>query len=150
MSQVETLLRRNPHFRSLGDADFDALARAFIVTPHAAGATLMRQGEHGDAVHLVVSGRVDIQRRFGDETVVVRRVEPGEFFGLLAVLHERARTADAVVAEAGEVASLSRTAVQLLLGHSAPIACAFQRALGQQLAHDLRVSSARLRSLLAG
>ena len=70
------------------------------------GETLFNEGDAGDSVFMILSGRVEVLKRFGAEPRVVRRLGPGEYFGEMALLGRHPRSAttraltslDAVVA----------------------------------------------------
>lgn len=66
---------------------------------YSAGERIFSQGEHGNSLHIVVSGAVNILREGGMPTVLLQRVEPGQLFGKLALLEPGPRTASAVAAE---------------------------------------------------
>ena len=65
-----------------------------------AGATVVRQGEMGDAMYVIISGRADVivtgpdgQRR------VVRRLERGDVFGEMGLVRRQQRNADVVAVD---------------------------------------------------
>jgi len=77
---------------------------------------VFQQGELGDCLYIVVSGEVDIIRRQEDGTdVVLARLGAGEYFGEMALLHARERTAtvrcvqpvDALVVRKGDIDALT-------------------------------------------
>jgi signal transduction histidine kinase len=62
-----------------------------------AGTEIFREGESGDGVYVVGSGLVQIVALLGqEERRVFSRVEPGEFFGEMAVLEDKPRSATAL------------------------------------------------------
>lgn len=49
---------------------------------------MFNDGEPGDCMHLLQSGRVDVQlTTFDGHTIIVRVVQPGECFGEMALVH---------------------------------------------------------------
>ena len=61
-----------------------------------AGEVLFREGDRGQQMFVVQAGSVEIRRRVGDSERIVAVVPPGEFFGEMALIDERPRSATAV------------------------------------------------------
>ena len=80
---------RVPLFRAFSTAELAAVARAGRDVRVEAGQTLCRQGESGEEFFLILEGEVEIERD-GEQ---VARLGPGGFFGELALLTSRPRTA---------------------------------------------------------
>jgi voltage-gated potassium channel len=86
-----TMIARVPlfgHLRPTQLAELTALLRRHDVPPRC---TIVRQGEHGHAMWFIDEGRVVF--RAGGRRIVLG---PGSFFGELALLHGRPRTATIV------------------------------------------------------
>lgn len=84
-----------------------------------AGEKIVEQGEVGDEVFVVLSGKVNIQvpyRREGDEGKYrsAASMETGAVFGEVAFLGEVVRTADAMAEEKTELLSLNTKGIQRL------------------------------------
>ncbi|HEY4180830.1 MAG TPA: Crp/Fnr family transcriptional regulator [Kofleriaceae bacterium] len=62
-----------------------------------AGAVLFKEGQPGDFMYVVQSGEVEIRRNVGETERVLAVLPPGEFFGEMAILNGRPRSATAVV-----------------------------------------------------
>jgi CRP/FNR family cyclic AMP-dependent transcriptional regulator len=75
------------------------------------GEVIFHEGDPGDALHLVLSGRVKIGRMSlaGDETIVTS-IGPGESFGELVLLDGAPRSATATALEPTETLVLGRPA----------------------------------------
>ena len=65
----------------------------------AAGATIIREGESGDAAYIIVAGRCDIQKELPSGTETLMSVGPGAVFGEMAIMTEGPRTATVVATE---------------------------------------------------
>ncbi len=144
---LAALLQQNPCFARLGPDHLDALESAFVVTDHPDGTVLARQGERGGAIFFVVVGEVEVSRVHDHERRDLAVLGPGELFGLLALVDQEPRAATCTARGPVTVATLHEVAATRLFHARAPIACAFQRALAMQLAHDFRRLDARLREL---
>jgi CRP/FNR family cyclic AMP-dependent transcriptional regulator len=76
----------------VSDYLLDRFARDIV-----AGAVLFREGDPGDFMYVVQSGEVEIRRRVGDVERVLAVLTSGEFFGEMALVNARPRSATAVV-----------------------------------------------------
>ena len=65
----------------------------------AAGATIIREGEQGDAAYIIVAGRCDIQKEMPSGTETLMSIGPGAVFGEMAIMTEGPRTATVVATE---------------------------------------------------
>lgn len=64
-----------------------------------AGATIIREGEPGDAAYIIVAGRCDIRKEMPNGTETLMSIGPGAVFGEMAIMTEGPRTATVVAAE---------------------------------------------------
>ena len=62
-----------------------------------AGTVLFEEGQPGDYMYVVTRGEVEIRRKVGDLDRVLAVLPAGEFFGEMAILNSRPRSATAVV-----------------------------------------------------
>ena len=62
-----------------------------------AGVVLFEEGQPGDYMYVVQSGEVEIRRQVGETQRVLAVLPSGEFFGEMAILNGRPRSATAVV-----------------------------------------------------
>jgi len=82
----------------------------------APGAVLVRQGDPARALYFLAAGRLEVSVRGGDpETPPVGTIEPRQWFGELAILTRRPRTATVTAAIESEIWSLSRKNFERLL-----------------------------------
>jgi len=104
-------LRSVPLFASLDDEAAHDLRNRLsdkIVTQNT---RLFKQGDKGDAMYLIGSGRVQISIRDDDrQEVILAELAQGDFFGEMAIIDGRQRSADARVIEDARLAILSREA----------------------------------------
>jgi NADH dehydrogenase len=57
------------------------------------GETVFEEGDTGDSLFMILSGQVEVIKRFGGEQQVVRTLGPGEYFGEMALLGRHPRSA---------------------------------------------------------
>lgn len=60
---------------------------------YAAGDTIVRQGEVGDCMFVVLHGTVEVLRSEGGRTVRIAELGPGEMFGEMALCEKQPRSA---------------------------------------------------------
>ena len=109
MNQSEDLVRAVPLLAKLPEAELRALASRGRVRSYRAGATIFREGDPGDSLHIVVEGavRIDVLSSAGEE-VTVALLGPGEFVGHLALLDGRPRSASAIASQATRTLVVTR------------------------------------------
>jgi MFS family permease len=83
------LLRAIPIFEPLAAPELERLAKALGEVTFESGSTVVVEGEHGDDFYVIAGGHAIVEVG-GTE---VRALEPGDFFGEIALLHDVARTA---------------------------------------------------------
>lgn len=88
-------------------SDEYALFAEFATARHVrAGERLFHRGDHGETMFVIAQGRVELD--FGDD-LTAKLLGPGEFFGELALLiGDHARSAGAVMSEAGALLVLQQ------------------------------------------
>jgi CRP-like cAMP-binding protein len=98
--------------------------------------TIFHQGDPGDALHVIASGRVKIVLPAPDagEPAILVALGPGDFFGELALLDGEPHSASAVALEPVETLMLGRADFERLF-ESQP---GLRRALVASLARELR------------
>ncbi|HEV7888419.1 MAG TPA: cyclic nucleotide-binding domain-containing protein [Acidimicrobiales bacterium] len=139
-------LAADPHFSGLTARQQEGLAAAFAVQSFADGDALMRTGEPGDAVYLVLDGQVDVTA--GGQALA--SLGPGTLVGLVALADYEPRSATAAAAGPVRAARLPRDAVNALTDEDPQIGVALRLAVAAQLAHDFRNVSDKVLSLLGG
>ncbi len=105
------LLRRLPFLQDAPDAALDDLATSLTPSRALVGETLVKEGDAGDRLYLVVRGAVRVERG----GVAVAELADGAFFGERAVLENQPRTATIVAARETELLSLTKEPLEKLL-----------------------------------
>jgi CRP-like cAMP-binding protein len=80
---------------------------AKFLTHYQAGTVLFHEGEEGDEMYIVQTGRVAIKKRVKDGEAVLATMEKGDFFGEMAILERLPRSATAEVTEEGDLIVIS-------------------------------------------
>jgi uncharacterized membrane protein len=102
-------LRSVPLFASLDDDAARDLRSLLSDKRVPQNTRLFRQGDKGDAMYLIESGRVRISiRDEEDQEVILAELAQGDFFGEMSIIDGRQRSADANVIDDAQLAILSR------------------------------------------
>jgi CRP-like cAMP-binding protein len=88
-------------------ADKEKNPFAKFLTRFATGTVLFHEGDEGDDMYIVQSGRVAIKKRLKDGEAVLATMEKGDFFGEMAILERLPRSASAEVVEEGDLIVIS-------------------------------------------
>ncbi len=102
-------LRSVPLFASLDDTATRALRDLLTVRDVPDGTLIFEAGDAGDAMYLIEAGRVRIFVRDVDgHDVTLTELADGDFFGEMAIVDGKRRSASAAIIEAARLAVLSR------------------------------------------
>jgi CRP/FNR family cyclic AMP-dependent transcriptional regulator len=102
-------LRHVPLFESLDDEAARKVCQLLESIDCKAKTSLFRAGDAGDAMYLIERGKVRICVRTTEgRELTLAELGQGDFFGEMALLDGQRRSADAIVAEDGRLAVLSR------------------------------------------
>jgi CRP-like cAMP-binding protein len=80
---------------------------AKFLTHFPEGHVLFREGDHGEDMYIVQSGKVAIKKKVKDGETVLAVLEKGDFFGEMAMLERLPRSASAEMQEAGDLIVIS-------------------------------------------
>ena len=105
----QELLRLHPFFSGLSSTEIDALASRSSTRRLAAGVTLFVEGAPGDGLYGMLSGSIalTIDSRDGRD-LILNTIGPGDFFGEIALLDGKGRTAGAVARDASQLLFIPR------------------------------------------
>jgi uncharacterized membrane protein len=102
-------IRSVPLFGSLDDQATSELRSLLRTLDVGKGTPLFRAGDVGDAMYLIESGQVRIAVTDEDKKeIVLAELARGDFFGEMAIIDGKQRSADAVVVDDARLAVLSR------------------------------------------
>lgn len=93
MDEKLELLKQTPLLAGLNQHDLEEVGRLADEVDAKAGKVLMRKGELGSEFFMIVDGTVRVER----DGRVIAKLGPGDFFGDIALVVERPRTATATV-----------------------------------------------------
>src|SRR5215212_9491140 len=111
-------LRRIPLFADISQEDLEQLYRMAETVSIPAGQLVLREGDPGDSLYVVLAGELEVTKRQGDQEVLLALYEPGQFFGEMALLEQARRSASVRTLEESRLLIISRAAFQTLLSCS--------------------------------
>lgn len=129
------LLRKAGLFADLDAGQLESILRVAEIRRFAKNTVLLRQGERGDTLYLVLSGRVKAVLVAEDgREVTLAMLDPGEMVGEMAVFDsEETRSATVITVEASELLILSGDQFKQALQENPSIAIAVIRTLSRRL-----------------
>lgn len=98
-----------------------------------AGTVLFEEGQPGDYMYVVTSGEVEIRRKVGETERVLAVLPAGEFFGEMAILNARPRSATAVVRVDSRLLVIEGSTFEAMLRARPEIALRIIKALALRL-----------------
>lgn len=107
--EIAEFLTSVPLFYGLNKRQLEKLAKRFVPREYKSDQPIVVQGQGGEGMFVVVSGKAEVMRRRanGDETVV-NTFGPTDFFGELALLDDGPRTASVVARTDTQCLALTR------------------------------------------
>jgi CRP/FNR family transcriptional regulator, cyclic AMP receptor protein len=109
-------LRPCPLFQTLSSEQLKNIASVAERRELQGGETLFTEGAAGDEMYVVISGRIRISKRVqgvGEEALAI--LEPGAYFGEMAMIDESPRSADALAHTACALAVIRRDTLEQLM-----------------------------------
>ncbi|MFW6049855.1 MAG: cyclic nucleotide-binding domain-containing protein [Myxococcota bacterium] len=135
---LNNLLATAPLFKPLDRKQRLDLARRFQAVDVAPGTEVIREGDQGKGLYVVLSGEMDVAKRDGDEKVLLATLGPGDVFGEIALLHDEPATATVTAAVPSTVLFLDRSIFQRLVG-AVPAIREYVEGLGEERLMDTQL-----------
>ncbi len=144
------LLRQTALFADLDATQLTRVAEICSTQTYKSGTAIFKEGEPGNRLFIIVSGKVRISRHIpnaGEDALAV--LKPGTCFGEMAVLDRSERSTDAIAEGDTELASLNRPDFEMLLEFDKDLAYVVLRSVVRLLSTRLRNTNDNLRSFMA-
>ena len=136
LQAIRAALRQVPFLANLSARELDSLSGMARPRQYAAGEAIVRQGEGGIGVYLLVSGQVRMLRALASgEVRELDRVGPGAVFGEMALLDEAPRVATVEAVTDSVCLVLPRWEFLALLRANGDLAVALLQDLARRLRH---------------
>lgn len=128
------MLERSPLFRGLSSEILARIAALAVQRSYPSGEVVFLQGDHGDALYGVVTGRIRISAGASDgREIFLNIMESGDTFGEIALLDGGLRTAAATAIVPSELVSIRREHFLAVLEREPRLALELLRLCGERL-----------------
>jgi CRP/FNR family cyclic AMP-dependent transcriptional regulator len=124
-----SFLARSPVFSGLDEKQLKTLVRFCVERSFAKGEKIVREGESGIGLYLILEGQVQIER--GGKPLA--RLGSGQFFGEMALLDEQPRSADVIALEQTNCLLMTRWDFRAVVKTNPEIAINIMRELARRL-----------------
>jgi len=94
---------------------------------------VFHEGDHGQEMFVVQSGRIRITKAFGGEERVLAELGPGEFFGEMAILNNEPRNATARAVSPSVLLVYDKDTFEQMLLHNPNVAVRMVHKLAERL-----------------
>jgi len=122
-------LKKVPIFRALPAKEMEFISRSVKERTYEPGTVIVKQGEPGIGFFLIAEGRVEVAH----DGHKIRDMGPGEFFGEMALMEERIRTATVTAKERTRCLQLVRWDFRALLKENPDLAVKMLEVVVQRL-----------------
>jgi len=144
-SQIFDLVGRSHFFAEFERADIDLLAGYMRVYSAEGGQTIIREGDDGDFMLLIISGAVDIfKNNANSERQLMTSVGPGVTLGEMSMIDGEPRFATCIATDTSTFAVLDRDAMANIILERPSLGSKILIKLVTMLSQRLRQTSARL------
>lgn len=116
-------------FSRVSTRDLSELAGVVHEENYPSGAAIVREGDFGDCMYILVEGEVSITR----EGHLIKRLKPGEFFGEMSLFDGETRSATASATTRLRLLRLERTDLLHLMDEQPSIAIAMCQTLSSRV-----------------
>src|SRR5579871_1725919 len=138
-------LRRIKILADLNDAQLSHLGDFLEVQAVTQWTVVVRQGEPGDAMFLVMAGELRARATTaGEQETILATFGPGDFFGDMALFDHGPRSADVIANVDSTLLRLSSVAFEKLAKEAPSLATPFLQATSRTLASRIRADNKRL------
>lgn len=144
------LLKKVALFQGLTQGQLAKVAGIAQTRAYEGGAHLFREGEAGHEVFILLSGKVRISKHvpgIGEEALAI--LEPGQYFGEMALIEDSPRSADAIAHTACSVWVIERAALDQLMFTDKDLAYVLLWTFVRTLSERLRETNDKIKAFFA-
>ena len=137
-------LRRIKILADMKDAQLAHLADFLELHDVLQHTVIVRQGDPGDAMFLILSGELRARKLINDREAILTTFGPGDFFGEMSLFDQGPRSADVVANVDSTVLRLTTRAFEKLTREMPSLATPFLQATSRTLSARIRADNKRL------
>src|SRR6266404_4312222 len=134
-------LRRLKLLAGMTDEQLERFAEFTEVQKVPLSSTIVKQGDHGDAMYLILEGEISVRMKVGGADTTLAILTAGDFFGDIALFDHGPRSADVVATANCVLLRISETAFNEIARNAPDLATPFLRALGRTLTARIRAGN---------
>ncbi len=144
---IPAILHKIPLFVGLSPESLTSLTPLFEEETYPEGTLILREGEFGDSMYLIVAGRVSVTR-YGEEDkeIIISKLERGSYFGEVALIDNQPRTASVYALEETIVLRLRKHDFERMLLKDKNLAISFYRNILKETIRRMRDTASSLTS----
>lgn len=133
-------------FNLLSKDELEQISSYFEIVRCSAGSTLYKEGDSGDSIGFIASGKLEVKKQteFEGRQIVIALLTRGSFVGELSLVDEYPRSATVVAQEDSELVVLKREAFESLVQSHPHTGIKILKGLNRILAIRLRKAVDRL------
>ena len=137
------VLRRLKLLADLNDQQLEQFIQFVEIQRVLASATVVRQGERGDAMYLILEGELSVRAKASGADTLLANLSPGDIFGDIALLDHGPRSADVIADSNAVLLKISSEAFADMAQQAPELATPFLLAIGRTLAARMRAGNNR-------
>jgi CRP-like cAMP-binding protein len=138
-------LRRVKLLADFTDQQLEQFVQFMHVQRAASGSHIVKQGQEGDGMFMVLEGEVRVRMIVGITETTLATLGPGEFFGEMSLFDYGPRSADVLANQETVLLKISSEAFERLLKNAPQLAAPFLFGMGKTLAARIRADNKRFR-----
>jgi len=143
--RIHGLITYSPLFENFSLAEIEALSHFMLVFRTEPGLEIIREGEPGDFMVLLIEGKIEVfkeDRHSAPRLIAV--IAPGQSFGEMSMIDGEPRFASCVAAESCLIAVLSRESLASIILEQPSLGAKILMELVLMLSQRLRQTSSKL------
>ena len=142
------VLQNIPLFQDLTPKELRVLERLVHIRTYETGEAVFMETEPGAGIYVIRSGRVDIVLNYNTpHPLMLAELEPGDFFGEMALLGYTTRSATAVTRAPSELIGFFHPDLMEILNVHPSMGAKISLGLARTLAERLRYTNGQLRNI---
>ena len=144
------LLEKVPLFQGLSPPQLRQVAALADAEQFEGGTFIFREGDTGEVMYGVIQGKVRISKQvpgIGEEALAI--LEPGQYFGEMALIEESPRSADAIAHVGCTVWKLERARLEGLMFTDKELAYSLLWSFVRTLSERLRETNEKIKAFFA-
>lgn len=137
-------IRRIKILAELDSSQLAHLAEFLELKEYKQHSMIIKQGDTGDAMYLILGGEVRVRTMTGGRETILTTLATGDFFGEMALFDQGLRSADVVANIDSTLLQLTDAAFQRLTREAPSLATPFLRATSRTLSSRIRADNNKL------